>query len=292
MKANSKIALFGAIGAAVLLAIRKKRSVAGIGATKRRIYKELSLAQQAGVDFTKKYDELDEDEILALERVSADTGYTETYYKSLKKAYDAISGIGETYDVVDENGNVCLSWIEDPQPAASRSGVMIDDQERADYLRYAREVEDDQIWAQQEKQREFDEREKRLAEMRKNARRRQKQPVDQDFLKRLQEARELGERMARKQSEEDQLALFGIGYVPAKAPFWYGIPSVELVWHGEWGDPEIYYRGKYYNAYQAENELYAIWRDQIEYGETDLVFDEWMQSVGGDYLKQDVLPYL
>ena len=47
-----------------------------------------------------------------------------------------------------------------------------------------------------------------------------------------------------------------------------------------------------YNATVVEDELYAIWRDQIEYDETRYDFDEWMRKVGGDYLKQDVLPYM
>ena len=111
------------IGAGALWLIsRKHNGVSGIGAArKRRIYKELSLAQQAGVDFTKPYDELTEDEIESLQRVSNETGYTETYYKSLQKAYNAISGIGEAYDVVDADGNTVLTWIEDPQTQAAKA---------------------------------------------------------------------------------------------------------------------------------------------------------------------------
>ena len=77
-----------------------------------------------------------------------------------------------------------------------------------------------------------------------------------------------------------------------KKPNWYGIENVYFIWHGEWADPEIYYRGKYYNATVAEEECYAIWRDQIEYGDTELDFEVWMKTVGGDYLKSDVLPYM
>lgn len=84
----------------------------------------------------------------------------------------------------------------------------------------------------------------------------------------------------------------GIGYAAAHEPFWYGIPSVQFIYHGEWSDPEIYYRGRYYNAAVAEEELYAIWREQIEYGDTEQDFDTWMQTAGGEYLKSDVLPYM
>ena len=111
------------IGAGALWLISRKRNgVSGIGAArKRRIYKELSLAQQAGVDFTKPYEDLTDEEIESLQRVSNETGYTETYYKSLQKAYNAISGIGEAYDVVDADGNTVLTWVEDPQAQAAKA---------------------------------------------------------------------------------------------------------------------------------------------------------------------------
>lgn len=137
-------------------------ALSGIGAAKRRIYKEISLAQQAGVDFTKKYDELTDDEIEALQRVSNDTGFTETYYKGLKKAYDAISGIGEAYDVADENGNTVLTWIEDPE-----LHVAYEDPERYRALLEARAIDEDRQYASENKSRELEEREKRLAASRK-----------------------------------------------------------------------------------------------------------------------------
>lgn len=255
------------IGAGALWLIsRKHNSVSGIGAArKRRIYKELSLAQQAGVDFTKPYDELTEDEIESLQRVSNETGYTETYYKSLQKAYNAISGIGEAYDVVDADGNTVLTWIEDPQTQPSAQHSAYDDPERYRALREAHDIENDRMWAEQERKRKMDETEARLAEQR---------------------------RKLKKAGRSSQMALFGIGYPGARKPYWYGIPSVQFISHGEWSDPEIKYRGRYYNAAVAENECYAIWREQLEYGETALDFEKWMQTVGGDYLKSDVLPYM
>ena len=224
MKANSKIILGALAGAAALLAIRRK-TVSGIGAVKRRIYKEISLAQQAGVDFTKKYEELTEDEIEALERVSSNTGYTETYYKSLKKAYDAISGIGEAYDVTDEDGNTVLTWIEDPEAAAP-----VDESDRWQALLDARTIEDDRQYASENRIRDLEEREKRLAAQR---------------------------RKLAKSGRTAQMALFGVGYIPA-----------------------------------VERELYEIWREQIEYGDTDYDYDTWRKLVGDDYAQQYVLPYM
>lgn len=224
MKVNSKIILGALAGAAALLVIRKK-TVSGIGATKRRIYKEISLAQKAGVDFTKKYEELTEDEIEALERVSSNTGYTETYYKSLKKAYDAISGIGEAYDVTDEDGNTVLTWIEDPETAAP-----VDESDRWQALLDARTIEDDRQYASENRIRDLEEREKRLAAQR---------------------------RKLAKSGRTAQMALFGVGYAPA-----------------------------------VERELYEIWREQIEYGDTNYDYDTWRKLVGDDYARQYVLPYM
>lgn len=124
----------GAIGAVVLyfLGKHKKETTSGIGAAqriKRRIYKEVSLAQDAGIDFSKKFNDLTSSEISALERAGQNAGwkqskrsiesgksYAEAYFNSLRRAWNAVSGvegIGRAYDVKDADGNVCLTWIED-----------------------------------------------------------------------------------------------------------------------------------------------------------------------------------
>lgn len=241
---------------------RKRNGVSGIGAAKRRIYKELSLAQQAGVDFSKPYDELSADEIEALERVSHDTGYTETYYKSLQKAYNAISGIGEAYDVVNADGETVLTWIDNPDGTQTPLYRAADDAERYAALREAHDIEDERLWAENNRAQAMEEREARLAEQRKRL---------------------------RKAGRTSQMSLFGIG---ASGTYWYGIPNVRFISHGEWSDPEISYRRKRYNAVVAENAMYDIWRELIEYGDTNLDFEAWMRTAGGEYLKSDVLPYM
>ena len=110
----------------------KIKGASGIGKVeriKRRIYKEVSLAQEAGVDFTKKYAELSNAELDALEHIGKDVvmwkqskraiengkPYTESYYGSLRRAWNAVSGcegIGRAYDVKDANGNVVLTWTD------------------------------------------------------------------------------------------------------------------------------------------------------------------------------------
>ena len=224
------------IGSAIAGAIRRKKeeggwvskakSASGIGAAKRRIFKELSLAQKAGVNFTKKYDELTDEEITALQQVSNDTGYTETYYKSLKKAYDAISGIGAAYDVTDADGNTVLTWIEDPD---GQTYARAYDPERDRAYLEEQEIEAERQWAAANKAREFEEREARLAEQRKRL---------------------------RRAGRSSQMQLFGTGYAP-----------------------------------EVETELYEIWREQIEYGDTDYDYETWRKVVGDEYVR-DVMRYM
>ena len=114
------------------LALCKKRSVSGIGAVqrvKRRIYKEIEAAQQSGVDFDKKWIEISPKERDVLFDVgtmfgwkqtnrSRESGrsYEEAYFNSLKRAYNAISGIGigaadyTTHTIRNGNGKIILQW--------------------------------------------------------------------------------------------------------------------------------------------------------------------------------------
>ena len=129
MKNNGKILLaFGALTALLLVRKHKTAAVGKVERVKRRIYKEVSLAQEAGVDFSKKYADLATFEREALERVGKEVGwkqskraiesgkpYVESYYGSLRRAWNAVSGvmgIGRAYDVKDADGNVCLTWID------------------------------------------------------------------------------------------------------------------------------------------------------------------------------------
>lgn len=122
------------LGITIAGAIKRRREgMNGIGKVeriKRRIYKEVSLAQEAGVDFSQKYADLSKAELEALEHIGKDVvgwkqskraiesgkPYTESYYGSLRRAWNAVSGIqgiGATdYPVYDRDGNVCLTWTD------------------------------------------------------------------------------------------------------------------------------------------------------------------------------------
>lgn len=117
------------IGTAIAGAVKRRKGIGKVERIKRRIYKEVSLAQDAGVDFSRKYDDLTPDMKDALNTLGHDLGwkqskraiesgkpYTESYYGSLRRAWNAVSGvqgIGRAYDVKDANGNTVLTWIED-----------------------------------------------------------------------------------------------------------------------------------------------------------------------------------
>lgn len=66
----------------------------------------------------------------------------------------------------------------------------------------------------------------------------------------------------------------GVGYAAAGKPYWAGIPKIQFIYHGDWGDPELYYRGKYYNAMEIEYDLYQIYAGE----KSPLNFSEWLRE--------------
>ena len=49
--------------------------------------------------------------------------------------------------------------------------------------------------------------------------------------------------------------------VPKELPNWYGIEVIGFVWHGEWADPEIEYKGKRCSCYVVEDTMWGQFRD-------------------------------
>ena len=145
------VTIWGGIALIAHIARQANKGTYGIGKAeriKRRIYKEVSLAQDAGVDFSKKYAELSQSETSALEHIGKDVvqwkqskrsiesgkPYVESYYNSLRRAWNAVSGvqgIGRAYNVKDANGNVCLTWIEDAAAHVDAERRTLEAEERA-----------------------------------------------------------------------------------------------------------------------------------------------------------------
>ena len=109
---------------------KAKNHATGIGRIKRRIYVEIEAAQQKGVDLEQKFMELPNSQKISLEETgrsfgwkqskrSAESGktYAEAYFNSLKRAYNAISGISPigatpytSHSVRNGDGHVILTW--------------------------------------------------------------------------------------------------------------------------------------------------------------------------------------
>ena len=47
-------------------------------------------------------------------------------------------------------------------------------------------------------------------------------------------------------------------------PSWYGIEDIGFIWHGEWSDPEIEYKGKRINATIVEDTMWERYREECE----------------------------
>lgn len=60
--------------------------------------------------------------------------------------------------------------------------------------------------------------------------------------------------------ERDFIVKDGVASFPMKEyPDWYGIPDVGFIWHSEWSDPEIEYKGKRINSTIVENTMWDRW---------------------------------
>lgn len=44
-----------------------------------------------------------------------------------------------------------------------------------------------------------------------------------------------------------------------KLPNWYGIEGIKFIWHGEWSDPEIEYKGRRCSCYVVEDTMWERW---------------------------------
>lgn len=65
--------------------------------------------------------------------------------------------------------------------------------------------------------------------------------------------------------------------VPKELPNWYGIKKIGFVWHGEWADPEIEYKGKRCSCYEVEDTMWGQFRDDYpDANEND--FEKYMKD--------------
>lgn len=58
-----------------------------------------------------------------------------------------------------------------------------------------------------------------------------------------------------------------------EADLFYGVPEVEFIWHGEWADPEVAYKGKLYSYIDLEDTLYDDFKDRVQSGDITISTD-------------------
>lgn len=117
------------LGAIALGLLGARKQAVGVGRLKRRIYVEIEAAQKRGVDFGRKFTDLPSDNVPALAELGEQFGwkqskrsvesgktYAEAYYNSLKRAYNAISGVSgigvpyATHTIKNSDGRTILTW--------------------------------------------------------------------------------------------------------------------------------------------------------------------------------------
>ena len=65
---------------------------------------------------------------------------------------------------------------------------------------------------------------------------------------------------------------------------WRGVPGAIYVYHGEWSDPEIIYKNKSINYWDAEESLELSFQSDVEDGEFEGSFEEWVSNQDKRYL--------
>ena len=57
---------------------------------------------------------------------------------------------------------------------------------------------------------------------------------------------------------------------------WFGIKDAKFIYHGDWNDPEVEYKGVSLNYWDIEAGLLDVYRDEHPEDRNDKGFDKWM----------------
>lgn len=66
--------------------------------------------------------------------------------------------------------------------------------------------------------------------------------------------------------------------VPKELPNWYGIDNVGFVWHNEWSDPEIEYKGKRFSCYIVEDTMWERYKEENDKYADEELFEQYMRN--------------
>lgn len=74
--------------------------------------------------------------------------------------------------------------------------------------------------------------------------------------------------------ERDWICKNGVFHFPMKElPNWYGILNIGFVYHGEWSDSEVEYKGKRINSHDIEDVMWENYREDCLEGRVEDTFD-------------------
>lgn len=65
-----------------------------------------------------------------------------------------------------------------------------------------------------------------------------------------------------KSTIEIELDFKHMELVPKEYPDWYGIPDIGFIWHNEWADPELEYKGNLINIHVIEDPMYDLFNEE------------------------------
>jgi hypothetical protein len=69
--------------------------------------------------------------------------------------------------------------------------------------------------------------------------------------------------------------------------YFYGIKPIQYIYHGDWSDPELRYKGHSINYWDFENALYEIFKEEGGQPDNDKAFGEWVQN-NKDLVKSEI----
>ena len=78
-----------------------------------------------------------------------------------------------------------------------------------------------------------------------------------------------------------------------KKSWFYGIYGIEVIWHGEWADPELIWHKKPFNYYDVENALWSYYKEECDDLNIPIIednFDKWVKK--NAYLAREILQNL
>ena len=70
-----------------------------------------------------------------------------------------------------------------------------------------------------------------------------------------------------------------------------GVPGSTFIWHGEWADPEVLWKGVELNVNDIEDGMWESYKDACEENgdkPTDDGFETWLKEMGTEYIASEL----